>query len=591
MRQNTHPRISTIGGTNGVTASADIIDKFQPYKTQLQNIKKYVEATGYNACMSDGDKSSVLISKVVQPLQDQITDIRSRISSASTKLEDKMTYGEAVVFMEADLEFAKKRLNDTAELYAEASFWGDIAPYQQAVMPWQYLETISNNAKYVVNFENTSTPTIPMVRKVRYVEAGGKEWKLPFCYKDGAFWEALLGTGNLDFSKKVALTDVTDGAFNLVTAQDTHTGKQSGKDPLVPFVTITTVDIDNAAGDGVIDIPIPQTQELTADLHSRGKFHTVVKYNRGTTQAPDNVTISISGKVNFRTGLIEVNTTGPIKTITWKSSFSGETMKELAEMRVEQEDHYITIQKRIHMGMTFEKGQNAAKMSLENIDPLVEGIAIMHELADGAKDYSVFEHIDDVAQMMTDGLIDKGKESGNNYFAIDYNDAPTSEYSPHTPLDWREKMIPESIDKVGTKFKKHFNSTKGILSVVYGDPELTRQIPETRLIIASGLNYGGVKNEGEVFTAKIGKNSYRIIDTERRPYEEGGDENTLRMVPKSGLESQKTFSMYQWISYLTKDGSYRSSTNPLLPAAIMVDNFDVDHVHAVVGDVKFIPKA
>ena len=71
-----------------------------------------------------------------------------------------------------------------------------------------------------------------------------------------------------------------------------------------------------------------------------------------------------------------------------------------------------------------------------------------------------------------------------------------------------------------------------------------------------------------------------MVETERALDNEG-----LKCVPYSNMESQPTFEFQQGPHALYTDGTFRNPTRPHMPAIAYYDYYDCNYIYAILGHI------
>lgn len=569
-------------------------ERFSGYKTALEGLQLYGESqtnfasfkANYLGMIQNDAHVANITAHLVSPLTNYIEE--QKMLRARASVEDRELIAEAQLMAEEDLAFITERLNMGMELHAESYFGGAAKPFLQATLPHLFLDTIANNARYVVPFKNIDKPAQIRRRKRKFISVNGKDYMYPDALKDPAVLAAILESAQETFTVKVSLASIAASGnkanlIELATSADTCVapvggivGLDTNNDKLIPVAYIDAIKIQG------VDAPVKVGKSAQSQIHTqlRGRIAFDLTH--------EGEVHSIHGGLDFAKNTIALTATAKVEEVHIKATIDGANMRNLVSSFVRFEDHTIQVDKRIHIGLAYDKPSIAAVLALDNIEGVVETSAMIHEIAVATKDHFVFQTIDETFTSLKESLIPKGMYTDNDLFEENFtqhpNDPSASNYRPTDEISWREKMLPETISKLAQKIELKFQSKAGLTTVFYGHPNSTRLIPRAHTIIEDGAEYAGVKSDVGIYSGIFNGKKARVVSTMRAK-----DDGAFMAVPRSTSENQETVAFYQWMSIMDNQGNmYRNPNAPHLPSITYIDLFTTDVMHSILGKINTV---
>ena len=523
-----------------------------------------------NLIAAGGDALTLYGEGMMKPLYDEMANTSALIGGAKT-LREKEVLGHRLTQVKKDVAYMESRFAMQFALWSEAAGNNDLKPNQQTALPLQYLEAISANSRFVVDFKTVETRTVPRQRVRKFISLDGVRHYLPDAFKDPAVMEMIL---NKDSQKKNIRVELTPGTKNLL---DAFAGqKVSAVDKLSPIAIIKAIYVDDGKG-GEKEIVVNSDNAAKITLRLRGRISLQVK-------DPTNTDIySIGGELSFVTGEITPLASKGVKAIVIQASLSGGTNQRTYTVGESREDYDFAVDEQIAAKYTFNPLDMKDKLTLENVDGVMSATAIIYDTAVHAKDYYVFRelfnHYTDVKAANALGALSEYDFLTEHEVSL----APSgSDFKPTDPITWREKMIPEGLTRVAYDFKNKLNSNDGFTTVFWGNPNTTRLVDKYDPVISENVEYAGVVSDASVLVASNQGVTMKIVST-RRVEDSNPDEKDLFAIAQSNSPNEETFTFYQYFTYFDTSGNYRDPDNLPMPTITYFDLFKMDSVHKFVG--------
>ncbi|MGL6131599.1 MAG: hypothetical protein ACRCZ9_08315 [Fusobacteriaceae bacterium] len=567
-------------------------ERFAGYKPALEALKLYGESqqgftnfkANYLGMLNSNAHRANMVSKLVSPILSHIDE--QKIMRATASSADRDLYAESIAIAEEDLAFITERLNMNMDLHAETYFGGAAKPFLQATLPHLYLDTIANNARYVVPFKNVDKPASVRRRKRKYISVNGVDYMFPDALRDPVVLAAVLESAQETFTVQVDIAAIaaTGNKANIIELASNPltciapvgglVNLDTRNDKIIPVAYIAGIKLA-----GVAEI-IPVAKAAQSQIHSQLRGRIAYTFTHEEKEH------SIHGVLDFAKNTIALTTTADVEAITIRATIDGANMRNLISSFVRFEDHTMHVDKRIHIGLAYDKPSIAAVLALDNIDGVVETSAMIHEIAVATKDHYVFDTIDKTFEDLKASLIPTGMYTDNDIFEEEFvqhpNDPAASNYRPTDEISWREKMLPESISKLAQKIELKFQSKAGLTTVLYGHPTITRLIPRAHTVIEDGAEYAGVKSDAGIYSGLFNGKKARVVSTMRAK-----EDGSFMAVPRSTTENQETVAFYQWMSLMDNQGTmYRNPNAPHLPSITYIDLFTTDVMHSILGKIN-----
>ncbi|MFW6001978.1 MAG: hypothetical protein ACOCQD_01415 [archaeon] len=577
------------------------LNSISGYAAAIEEVNTYCESvgvplsSGFGGYIQDEGRSKSLKQKFMSPLYAESNNIsNSRREGFNGGLsDDDILIGERADMINDDMRMVQDKIDATWELYQEAFTTGEsIAPMMAAIPPVQYLETIKSNGRLVVDHKSTDQYTFRKKWERRYLEVDGERRYFPDVVKDKEFMDQFLNHSQPEFTAEIVAEDFEDNKANLITLSGI-TNVNKDKNSLFPEVKITdvvaTVDVDGTPTDrpGIFK----ETNDNIITQHEGAKnnpqFFVITEVdNSADEDGSSTVEVAIGGRIDFTTGNISWRTQDNVKSFKVEGRVSGSTISKVSSVGVERDPMDFTIKERLNMVLSYYPKTLKDFGTIENTDGMMKLTATILDLAGHVKDHKIFKTLSDYKEALS--LAERlpvGHGTPNDWFEKDFEVDPTTSeaYRPTTPINWREDMLPDTIDDMIIELQKKFNAKNGIKNVIYADPRTTKLLPKMVSIVSKDKEYAGVAVDYDVFSINIKGNQIRVVSSER-----SGGFDELTIVPRSNDKEQETFTFYQGYSKLFKNGEIRDINHLQLPSIAYLDTFDMFPVHAIMARVNII---
>ena len=544
----------------------------------LKTSKRINHKTDFVSIMNaGGDFAQLYKEGLMKPL---LAD-RDRISAEYNKasLEKKFLWKEQLDQAERDIGFIGGRMDTTMKLFSEMSGSNDLKPNQQTLLPLQYLETIQNNSRLVIPYENTEVRTMSRQRVRKEIIVDGQKYTLPDAYLDPVLMEKIL---NQDALQKEFTIPANSGNFDIVAAYGADATK--GKDKLNPILKLTKIILVGGAV-----IKIPQTNDTQATWKSRGKFSIMVQ-----DIAPSTNKYHVSGEVDFREGVMTFLTTAGVSSVVVEASLSGGSFTRTFTANERREDHEFVVDKQMSSQYTYNMLDLHDKLTLENVDGVMSATGIIYETAVNAKDYYAFNELKKYKTSLDDGAYLTGLYQDNDVYdhVVDLNptNGNNSLFRPTGPRSWREELIPEGMSKLAYDFGMKLESREGFQTIFWAQPMTTRLVDKMDVILTEGTEYGGVVADTTVMVGAVQGKPVKVVTTRRADKHtivaDKGEVHSLLALPISNAENEETFKFYQYFTMFDTEGKYRSPLDMISPTITYLDLFKMEALYIIMGELK-----
>ena len=546
-------------------------------KDVLTGFKQYAESQGIN--FSSNSAPSAMKAHM-QGLKDQMT-AKIVADSQSTRFgndtQGRVMYAEMQKIAKSDVVTIGARLENEINLYAEGMMAGEYHPFQLAILPHVYLETLSQNSRFLMPTKEYVSEQLPPRKMItRQVVIEGKKYDFPHCLKNPEVMRKLRTAGSKAIEYK--LTDMTKTAFNIFT--ESHEGTV-GESTLIPQLDIIKVKYHDAgtAADEEVELNV---SNINPDAHNytMGRLFKTLK----SPKANATTEVTISAEVNFATGDIKLIKSTEVKEITFRAHMSGAYNRKSASIDIETKPIIQVIKNRINMLFDYDPGSMQNFLSLENIDGVLEGQSIIFDVVVSAKDQFVFDTLNGVLDQLKTAKaagFDFENSDMGYYTGIHYTKpGVTNGFRPTSPEQWDIEELGRRMKEVHTNMGTKFKSVSGLQFNWWASPVNTARFIRSTPILTKNENYGGMTNEYAVYGLQIAGQTCKMVETERALDNEG-----LKCVPYSNMESQPTFEFQQGPHALYTDGTFRNPTRPHMPAIAYYDYYDCNYIYAILGHI------
>lgn len=505
-----------------------------------------------------------------------VYDERAKIQDklASARPQDIAVYSEAAKIVNQDIKFIGDRLDTQFKLFSEAAGSNMLKPNQQTVLPLQVLETLQNNSRLVVPYQNTEVRTMPRQRIIKQLIVDGVAYNLPYAMANPEVMSKILNEDTKRRTHRLDLTAAT--SFNLITMYGPDA--VPGKDKLNPLITLKSIEVVDGAG--LKTIVVPKTNDTKITWKLRGKFSVVV------IDPDTKAEYQVAGQLDFTDGTVKPLVSSDIKAISLETSLSGGTFARKFSATETRQDHDFVVDEQIQAQYTYNILDLQDKLTLENIDGLLSATSIIYDTAVNVKDYYCFNTLEDFWSQLKTGAIFGGADQPHNSYEVEVDLAPTnpanSIYKPLDPITWRNQMIPEALSKIAIQYKMKLESRQGYTAVFWSNPLITRLIGNLNVVLGGDNGeYAGVSTDMTVMTGSVQGQNIRIVSTRRVPT----DAQYLRSIAISNEPNEETFVFWQYFTFFDTDGKVRDAQNIALPTVSYLDLFKMDSIHTIMGTV------
>jgi len=592
---------------------ADTYNSIKGYSEALEEVNMYCEnnniplSQGFGTYVMDEAKSKNLQEKFMSPLIKESANLNNRRKSGVNGglSNEDMLIAEKMDLINDDMNIIQDKYDTTWELYADSIVsTGDLAPMMAAKPPLQYLETIRNNGRLVIDHKSAEDYTVRRKYERKYVDVNGERGYFPDVVKDSNFMDQFLNHSQPEFEAEVVVGDHTDNLANLINLSGVD-GVNADNDVLYPEMKLTeiTIEVEEDLTDDSTANPTTQTY-TTALLENNDTIITAHKTSTHTPQffiktqveggvETDNTEptvheVTLAGSIDFDSGELSFQVSPEVVSFKAQARISGSRINKVSTVGVETTPMEFTIKERINMALSYDPKSLKDFATIENTDGLMKMTSVILDLSEHIKDHKVFKALEEDKELLAETnetlqRLETGEGTRNDYFDKTFYANPIAgdNYRPTSHIGWREEVLPDLVDDVSISMMKRFNSKSGIKSVIYGDPSITKLMPNMTKVISKDKEYAGVSVDYDVFSMEIKGSSFRVVSTERAK-----NNTTLRMIPRSNSKEQETWTFYQHFSHLYKDSSIRDVNAVHLPSIAYIDTFDVFGIHRIMGNIS-----
>lgn len=493
-------------------------------------------------------------------------------------IEGKMLYAEMQNIAKADIQTIANRMTSEINLYAESMMAGEYHPFQLALLPHVYLETIANNSRFLMPVKEYVSEQLPP-RKilVRQLVIDGVKYDFPHCLKDPEVMRKMRNVGSEAF--EFTISTPFDATFNIF--EKSSKGKK-GEDSLVPQLDIVKVKYADA-GTSADEVVVTKASSILPDAnnYTMGRLFKTVKSDKPTATT----TAQIAAEINFASGDVKLLADSTVKEITFKCYMSGAYNRKSASIDIETKPIIQMIKNRINMIFDYDPGAMQNFLSLENIDGVLEGQSIMFDAMIAAKDQFAFDTLNGVMEDLKSEsaanvnfeMLDRGYWEDTHY----PKPGVDSGFRPTSPEQWDIEELGRRMKNLHTKLATKFRSTAGMQYNWWASPVNVQRFIRSTPIVSKSEEYGGMMNDYQVYALQVAGAVAKMVETERAQ-----DEDGIKCVPYSNMEQQPTFEFQQGPHALYTDGTFRHPARPHMPAIAYFDYFDCNYVFAVLGQIK-----
>lgn len=560
------------------------LNKLRGVKEVLSSVKSYAEKSNIQLSATSAPAA---LKKHITGVADAMT---SKLASSLTgarrmgnDIQSKIQYAEMSNIIKNDIATIKSRLTNEINVYAESMMAGAYHPFQLALLPHVYLETINNNSRFLMPVKEYVSEQLPP-RKilVRQIVIDGKKYDFPHCMKNPEVLRKLRTMGSKPFEFELKASDHGNAipeAFNIF--EKSKVGKK-GSSSLVPQLDIIEIKYqdDGTSSEETVKTSACATM-ADANNYTLGRFLKSVKSS--TSGATD--TVTVSGEVNFATGDVKILASPKVKSIKFKCYLSGAFNGTSASIDMDTKPIVQLIKNRINMIFDYDPGSMQNYLALENIDGVLEGQSIIFDAVIATKDQFAFDTLngvlDDLKSELAANITHDNLDRG---FYMDTHIAQpgsTSGFHPTSPEQWDIEELSRRMKNLHTKISTKFRSTAGMQYNWWGTPVNVQRFVRSTPIISKSEEYGGMMNDYAVYALQIAGVTSKMVETER-----ASDDDGLKCVPYSNMDSQPTFEFQQGPHAMYSDGTLRHPARPHMPAIAYYDYFDCNYVFAVLGQIK-----
>lgn len=551
----------------------DTLARLSGVKTVLQGMKTYAEA---NSIHLGSLSAAAMLGNHAKSFKDKLTATLTQAMGAGTPktLEEKTIYAEYQEMIRRDIAMIGAKLDKQITMYGESYLANAYSPFQLATLPHIYLETIAMNVRFLMPVKEYESEQIPPKRfAIKQLVIAGKKYDFPHCLKNAEVMRELTKAGSTPIEveilkselKKVNLFDKSNGAGT------------KGTDTLIPQLDIVEITHNTSE---VLKVKVSSTAP-DAHNYTRGRiFKEVADKN-----------ILLSGEIDFATGELKMLCSDTVEKVKVRVYKSGVYNRNVASVDIKTETIVQMIKNRINMIFDYDSGAIKNFLSLENLDGVLEGQSIIFDSVNAVKDQLGFDTLNGTLQELKDTAKTLGAgmdQTNDGYFTRTHHTKPGLEsgFRPQSEEQWDREGLAKRIKEVHSGIAHKFNSTQGVQFNWYASPANVARFVSSTPIITKDENYGGVTTDYAIFGLSVAGALAKVVETERAV-----DADGFRCVPYSLMVSQPTFEFQQGQHALYTDGTYRSATNPHMPAIAYYDYFDCNRILAIMGDIDVVEGA
>lgn len=543
----------------------------------LKGFKTYAENQSVNLSSPSAPAS---MKANIKGFQDALTSKITQdvaVSKFGNDTNGKVLYAEMQRIAAADINTINTRFANEINLYSESMMAGEYHPFQLAILPHVYLETLSQNSRFLMpTKEYVSEQLPPRKMLTRQVVIDGKKYDFPHCLKNPEVMRKLRSAGSEAFEYK--LTDMTKKSFNIFTEANKGT---KGESSLVPQLDIIKVKYADAGTGTDEEVEMKVSSVLPdANNYTMGKLYKEVK----STTTGANTTAIVAAEVNFATGDIKIVHSTEVKEVTFKVYMSGAYNRQSASIDIETKPIIQVIKNRINMIFDYDPGSMQNFLSLENIDGVLEGQSIIFDVVVSAKDQYAFDTLNGVLtdlKAMKAANFDFENSDSGCWSSTHYTKPGVANgFRPTSTEQWEIDELGRRIKEMHSVMATKFKSVSGMQFNWWASPINVQRFIRSTPIITKNESYGGLTNEYAVYGLQVAGQTCKMVETERAE-----DADGIKCVPYSNMESQPTFEFQQGPHALYTDGTFRNPSRPHMPAIAYYDYYDCNYVFAILGEI------
>jgi len=562
--------------------------KIMGIKSVLQSFNQFAESENVNFASSTGASgitsrkegfSNALIGKLAETRNDAIR------MSKSGSLENRLFAESKALTIGGDIADIKEKFTNITDMFAESMLAGTYKPFQLAMIPYIYLETISANFRFIMPSKNYTSEQIPPKKlKTKILIIDGVKYMFPNCLKDAAVMNSLVNSGST--TKEITVTAEEMKSINVFSKIDGMTADGNRLLPQLDIVGVSYNTTDDVPV--VIEKAIAKSALLPdANNYSSGKISKIIAIKDKNADTTEDADLFVAGEVNFTTGDVKLLGGAQLVSVTLKVYIAGDAFRRTATVDVETKEIIQLIKKRVNYSFSYDPGALAQYMQLEKIDGVLEGQSIMFDSVIAAKDAFAFGELKSTKatlKTLKAKLEPSIFEALNDYIIEkDHYTLPSVESGirPISEEQWETDSLGKRMKEIHTGVYHKFNSKNGVTLNWYASPANVARFVKGTPIISKGEDYGGYCTDFAVFSVSVAQSTAKVVESERVD-----DADGINCLPYSNSESQPTFEFQQGSHMLYTDGTIRDAAHPHLPNVAYYDYFDCQAIFNIMGCIN-----
>lgn len=561
---------------------------------------------------------------MLAPIMKNITEAKGIITAGKFSKDGGFTPIQQTLNMLEDYaKFSEERMATSMKLLEDYAGTGaNVEINRLATLPILYLTYMGGSGKDKIPHKAATSHIIKREVKVRYYVMNGKRYSAPECFRDEEFLRAVLNSAHDEKHTKLDLSDVTkfaNGTYKFGKLVDIAAGpvvKDKDAKDLASFGTTETVELTerlyfnsqvshieykNVAGEKVL-------VKAPADLYGKDLFGGYT--NRGRMLI--DVTNPFTGKVGLVTLEFKPEDKAARIAVGGEAEVTGIVLKLWTRMfnqglktPIENFSEKHNIEKSVRNGLRQQIQYNEETRvlfnDLANTDILAEALAGMLELTTNVKDQMVFSSIKDTnndlkalyaaggAEVIGDWEISKpGLVQGYQYSTIDFKGAETNVRWTENRLDYKFQKFFEGLATTHDFFR--FASQAQDMVSCWGLAHVTSSyLTKLQPVFQQGSEVGGLKNVNTVYNVEQAGAVMRIVVSDREErMNPAVDNGTVEVIgyPLFNDSNMENKTFYQYWTFTDNNNAYRSESNPMIPAVMSLDVFDIVDYQAMGATVK-----